>query len=84
MVSRRGLMAMVKRFVALFIGYKGGGGSKSSMICSFLRIGDLILLVKVLMPLPPSSLLSVFTLLPFFLLGWVKKKKGIYLCESVL
>lgn len=34
-MCRRGVMAMVKRFVGLFIGYKGGGGSKRSMICSF-------------------------------------------------
>lgn len=89
MVCWRGLMVIVKRFVSLFIGYKRGGEIKGeaggvSLVHFKNWRNDLILSVQ--MPLPRiHSSKSNFHSFPFSHLGgYKKKKKRIYLCESIL
>lgn len=85
MVCRRGLMVLLKMFVDLFIGclrvreIKGEVGARGVLFVRSKHCRNvLILVVKVHMPLPSFSLLSIsltFTLYPFFLLELVKEKK---------
>lgn len=81
-------MVIVKRFVSLFIGYMRGGeikGEAEGVSLVHFKNWRNYLILSVQMPLPRvHSSKSNFHSFPFSHLGGYKKKKRIYLCESIL